>query len=99
MPVDWTQYINWEGVALLPYIGVVAIIIFVIGSIFNWGYPLTEGGNVCEKHHKHCCEQEPLKVTVKFEEPVEVNVNVKIEPPEPEVRGLLTIGPVSKKQS
>jgi hypothetical protein len=57
-----------------------------------------EGGNVNSKKHDDSGEVEPLQVIVKFEEPLEVNVNVTIINPEPEVKGILKLGPVSEKK-
>ena len=58
-----------------------------------------KGGNVCNNKHCNCCKQEPLELIVKFEKPLEVNVNINIVNPEPEVKGILTLGPVSEKKA
>lgn len=51
-------------------------------------------------HHNHdeCIEKQ--EITIKFEKlEIDLNVNIKLIPPEPKVKGELTLGPVSNKRS
>lgn len=76
---------------------IIVAVVLILMAFFVRAFEDKEGGNVNNKHCP-CCEHEPLELIVKFEEPLEVNLNINIISPEPEVRGLLTIGPVSEKK-
>jgi hypothetical protein len=68
----------------------------IVFGVFVAAYYLFKGGTVKnEKQYQH--EEEPKVIIVRFD-PLEVNVTVNVTTPEPQVRGLLTLGPVSEKK-
>lgn len=76
-------------------VAIILIVIGVIVKVFDWDSPNNTGGTVREK--KHCCEEQPEVIIVRFE-PLEVNVTVTVISPEPSIKGTLTLGPVSEKK-
>lgn len=51
-----------------------------------------------ERHHNCYYTKNPVEIIVKFEKPLKIELDIHIITPEPQVRGLLTLGPVSDKK-
>jgi hypothetical protein len=76
------------------------ITFYVVIIFIGWYIILVKGGTVRnEKQCKcNCDRHEPQELIIRFEEPLEIDINIKTTTPEPEVRGVLTVGPVSERK-